>query len=51
MLNSKTRAVARNLVLAVAVVLLVLGSSVVTALEGEPASKGLFAASGVRGSD
>ena len=48
MLNSKTRAIARNLVLAVAVVLLVLGSSVVTALEGEPASKGLFAASGVR---
>ena len=44
----KAKAVARNLVLAVAVALVVLGSSVVTALEGEPASKGLFATSGVR---
>jgi hypothetical protein len=46
---SKTRAVGKNLVLAVAVVLLALGSSAVAALEGEQASKGLFAASGVRG--
>jgi hypothetical protein len=50
MFNSKAGAVARNLVLAVAAVLLALGSSAVTALEAEPASKGLFATPASQGS-
>ena len=44
----KAKAIARDLVLAVAVVALVLGSSAVAAQEGEPANKGLFAPSGER---
>lgn len=50
MFNSKAGGVTRNLVLAVAAVLLVLGSSAVTALEGDPPSKGLFATSAAQGS-
>jgi hypothetical protein len=46
---SKAKAVARNLVMAVAVVLLALGSSAVAALEGGPASNQLFAPSDVQG--
>ena len=49
MSESKGKTVARNLVLAVAVVLLALGSSAVAALEGKPASDELFAPATERG--
>ena len=48
MLIRKAKIVARDLVLAVVLVALVLGSSALAAQEGEPAVKSLFAASGVR---
>ena len=50
MINRKPGGIARNLVLAIAVGLLVLGSGTVAAREVEPETKGLFAESEARGS-